>query len=366
MVKETLGEDAIIVATREEAGGRSVRVTAAIEQTGSSQFHAGGSMAGGNMIGNDAPEYDGRDFAEEFSDEFDDELMEEHENENAITEALTDIMLKHRIPSDLSEHIMSCTGIVALPDARDSLTAAIEHLFNFRPIPDASSYKRDGKKAKTPQCVMFVGPPGAGKTLAVAKMAARAVMNEKNVTTITTDIVRAGGYEQLRAFTKILGADLHRAKNAVDLKEQLKQSQGADLILVDTAGVNPFSTTDIKELAQLKACGNIESVLVLPAGLDPEEASDMARVFSTLGVQWLMPTRLDMARRFGGLLAAASVGGMTFAEGSHTAQVAQGLVDMTPQTIVSYLMPQKKQKKKLGNINPQINTTRQYKKKHAQ
>ena len=31
MVRETLGEDAIIVATREEKGGKAVRVTAAVE-----------------------------------------------------------------------------------------------------------------------------------------------------------------------------------------------------------------------------------------------------------------------------------------------------------------------------------------------
>ena len=32
MVRQTLGEDAVIVATREEHGGKGVRVTAAIEQ----------------------------------------------------------------------------------------------------------------------------------------------------------------------------------------------------------------------------------------------------------------------------------------------------------------------------------------------
>ena len=52
MVRDALGEEAIIIATREEDGGKSVRVTAAIEPE---RMHVG---AGANAA--EDPEYIGR------------------------------------------------------------------------------------------------------------------------------------------------------------------------------------------------------------------------------------------------------------------------------------------------------------------
>ena len=40
MVRENLGEDAIIVATREENGGKAVRVTAAVDDTSRASLSA--------------------------------------------------------------------------------------------------------------------------------------------------------------------------------------------------------------------------------------------------------------------------------------------------------------------------------------
>ena len=37
MVRKSLGDDAVIVATREEAGGKGVRVTAAIDRSASTR-----------------------------------------------------------------------------------------------------------------------------------------------------------------------------------------------------------------------------------------------------------------------------------------------------------------------------------------
>ena len=47
---------------------------------------------------------------------------------------------------------------------------------------------------------------------------------------------------------------------------------------------------------------------MLPAGLDPAEAAETAQAFRALGARHLLPTRLDAARRLGGVLAAAAAG----------------------------------------------------------
>lgn len=51
---------------------------------------------------------------------------------------------------------------------------------------------------------MLIGPPGAGKTLTIAKLATRSTPSGRKVGVITTDTARAGGIDQLAAFTKLL------------------------------------------------------------------------------------------------------------------------------------------------------------------
>ncbi len=324
MVKETLGDDAIIVATKEEAGGASIRVTAAVEDDTYDDPDAFYNENERGSFMHDTGQAD---------DSWEQEIEEDEEQDNAVIETLTDTMIRHRVPSDLTDQILSCASIVDLMNPRESLYAAVEHLFHFRPLPKTAARKP----------LMLVGPPGVGKTLATAKMAARAVMSGLSVHVITTDINRAGGYEQLNAFTRLLKLDLERATGPDELKTSLKKAQGTDLILIDTAGSNPFSTVEMRDLARMISVGAVDPVLAMPAGMDPDEAGDIAKIFATIGTKWILPTRLDIARRLGGILSAAHSGGMSFADASNTPQVAEGLMAFGPQTLVSYLMPEHKQ-----------------------
>ncbi|MBU0858946.1 MAG: GTPase, partial [Alphaproteobacteria bacterium] len=199
MVRETLGEDAIIVATREERGGKTVRVTAAVE-------HAD-RYEDDEPIRTPAFEA-GHEVREEAPDRWNQYQEEDDNDENAVIEQLTDAMLRHAVPEDITDQVISCATVLGLSKPEASLTAALEHLFAFRPLPQ--------KPTKTAH--MVVGPPGAGKTLATAKLAARAVMNGHKVSVISTDTIRAGGIEQLSAFTKLMRVDLQKASNAKELR----------------------------------------------------------------------------------------------------------------------------------------------------
>lgn len=318
MVRETLGEDAIIVATREENGGKAVRVTAAVEMAAERTGLAFelGRGAGPASAPATAPS---RDWLQ-----YDDE-----EENAAVAEALTDALLRHAVPEDVTEQILSCATVMALERPEVALTAAIEHLFSFRPLPS--------KALRKP--LMMVGAPGAGKTLAVAKIAARGVMNGLKVAVISCDTLRAGGLEQLGAFTKLLGIALIKARDPAELRTAIARVQGADQILIDTGGINPFAVPEVADTARMIAASGADPVLVMPAGGDAEESGEIARVFSTIGVRWLMPTRLDIARRLGGLLQAAHQGGMSFADASNTPQVADGLWGLDPARLCGLLLP---------------------------
>lgn len=322
MVRDTLGEEAIIVATREEGGGKTVRVTAAVE----------------NDDHYDEDRYGFEGFAAEtepaqpaYKNERTDWLQyDDEDEENAVVEQLTDVMLRHSVPEDITDQVISCATIMGANKADDALVAALEHLFSFRPLN-----QKKGAKA-----LMMVGPPGSGKTLATAKLAARSVMASQTVAVITTDSQRAGGVEQLSAFTKILRVGLSKASGPKELRDALNQTNGADHVLIDTAGINPFNPEDMRDLARLAAVADIEPVLILPAGIDASESGEIGRIFGALGVRSMIPTRIDIARRLGGVLSAAHHGGLVFAEGSHTPKVADGLFALTPRRLAALLMPQ--------------------------
>lgn len=321
MVRDMLGEDAIIVATREEKGGKAVCVTAAIEPGFENGAYRDEYARNPNFeIGEEEHEQAGSGWLQ----------YDEEDEEYAVTEEITEAMLKHGVPEDVLDHIISCATVIGLEQPSVALVAAIEHLYSFTPLPR--------KAAKKP--FILVGPPGAGKTLAVAKLAARGVMDGLKVAVITTDTVRAGGIEQLGAFTKLLQIDLKKAKTAQILRATLNELQGRyDQIYIDTQGINPFSRDDVRQAALLLDAADMESILVMPGGMDAEESGEIARAFASLQVHRLMPTRIDMARRLGGILSAATYGSMSFTDAGNTPKVADGLFGLTPQSLSRLLMP---------------------------
>lgn len=307
MVREELGEDAIIIATREEknaVGGAMMHITAAIEKDG----------------------YASEDSDNTASDNW---VYDDDDNEAMCVEEVTETMLRHGVPDEILDQIISYASVMDIDEPRLALLSSIEHLFKFVPLPNSPS--------KSP--IMMVGPPGSGKTLAVAKLAARSSMSGLNIAVITTDVERAGGLEQLQAFTKLMEIELKIAKTPTALKEMLLETKAYDQVIIDTAGVNPFDSESIKNLAQLIGSNNIDPVLVLPASTNAEEAGEIAQIFSNIGAGRLLPTRVDVARRLGSLLAAAYQGGLAFTEVSATARVADGLSQLTSKRLTQLLMP---------------------------
>ncbi len=303
-VRDTLGEDAIIVSSKEEKSGW-VKITAAVEQQAAADS---GSSA-----------------------------VEEHFDTETNVEIITEALLKHRVPASVSDKIISVASTLIEKDPKKMLTAALKKTFSFAEF----SFKKP---------VVLVGPPGAGKTLMAAKLAARAMLDDKKPVVITTDIARAGGIEQLSAFLNILKVPLEQVEDAKGLKSILARvpknmSGGLTPVIIDTGGLNPFDPQEMKFLAKLLMVAEMEPMLVLPAGIDAEESAEMALTFEVLGVKRLIPTRLDFARRIGGILSAADRANLSFTEGSHTPQVANGILQLTPEAIANLLIPHSPKKK---------------------
>src|SRR5271170_2595817 len=308
LVRDELGDDAIIISSQRGENGRGIRVTAAIE---------------------------GFDPARE-PPAFDEPL-------DAI-EAIANALARHGTPGELAERLLRAATPLAerLLRAASALSvdapimtmaAALDSVFEFEPLPE--------REVGRP--LALVGPPGSGKTVTVAKLAARAVLANRPVNVITTDTMRAGGVDQLAAFTRILDLDLQTALDGETLADALhaaRHAHGEALTLIDTGGANPFDANEVRELDQLLRAVDADIVLVMPAGYDGEEAAEIARVFSRMGAQRLLVTRLDAARRLGSVLVAADTARLKFCDLSVTPHVAEGLTAINPVSLARLLLPE--------------------------
>lgn len=207
------------------------------------------------------------------------------------------------------------------------LEAALAATFGFGTLPEAHE-----------RPMMLVGPPGAGKTLTCAKIAARLVLRGAAPAVVTADGQRAGAAAQLAAFTGVLGLTLALAPSPATLSKALARRARGQPVLVDTAGCDPFDAPQAIGLRALAAAAGAELVLVLPAGLDAQEAADLARAFAALGARHLVPTRLDSARRLGAVLAAAQAGPLLLTEAGIGPEVVDGLEPLSPARLAARLV----------------------------
>jgi flagellar biosynthesis protein FlhF len=297
MVRKEMGDDAIIVSTQPGVDGRGARVTAALDEP---------------PMDDPAPT----------------DWPDERETPESVGDEIRDALAFHGIPKTVAEPLLRTAETFEADGSVMALAGALDAQFGFAPFSPKN----------TSRPLMLVGPPGVGKTIAIAKLATRSRRNAVPATVVTTDTRRAGGIEQLQAFTRILGIDLITADTAADLVAAVATRRDT-LVLIDTAGTNPFSDVEMESLAELVRAVEAEPVLVLPAGVDPMEAAEIALRFNVLGPQRLLATRLDLSRRLGGVLAAAEISALSFCEVSISPHVADGLTPINPVSLARLLLP---------------------------
>ena len=119
---------------------------------------------------------------------------------------------------------------------------------------------------------------------------------------------------------------------------RLRDKSDETAILIDTPGLNPFNRAEIADMRRFIDGVEAAAVLVLPAGGDADEAIEIATACTAIGARQLVCTRIDAARRFGGLLAAADAGALAFSEISVSPYVSDGLIRLDSLALSKLLM----------------------------
>lgn len=287
-MRAALGEDAIIVATQETAQGVRLTAAADIAEADLAELLAPGA----------AP---------------------------AVRDEIASCLAYHRVTEQVREKLLGALERLHPVETGAALAQALAKALSFEPIAFPSG-----------RSLAVVGPSGAGKTALVARLAVKAKLAGCGLRVLSTDMARAGGLAQLASLLQPLGIEPLPIDGG-ELQGVAAMADAATVTLIDTTGINPFRGAEVAELAGLLRAAPIEPVLVLPAGSDAEDAAEMARNFQALGARRLIVTKLDAARRLGGVLAAAHAG-LALADCSCSPLIGKALVPLTAAGLARVLL----------------------------
>jgi len=149
----------------------------------------------------------------------------------------------------------------------------------------------------------LVGPTGAGKTTTTAKLAARCVVRHgaDRLALLTTDSYRVGGHDQLRVYGKILGVPAHVVRDADDLHVRLAELKNKHMVLIDTMGMSQRDEQVPEQLAMLDACG-VQRLVLLAATAGAAQLEDVVRAYRGKQLHGAIITKTDEAVGLAGAL----------------------------------------------------------------
>ena len=190
-----------------------------------------------------------------------------------------------------------------------------------------------------PQVVLVVGVNGSGKTTTIGKLASQFRAAGKGVVIAAGDTFRAAAIEQLQIWGERAGCPVVTAPQGSDPASLAfdamarAEAEGADLLLIDTAGRLQNRDDLMAELAKIvrvirkkdpQAPHN--TVLVLDATTG-QNALNQVEIFQKIAdVSGLVMTKLDGTAKGGVLVALAD----RFALPIHAIGVGEGIDDLSP------------------------------------
>ncbi len=207
-----------------------------------------------------------------------------------------------QIADRLSQHIATLKIPEGFPEparVRSVVHSQLTQL--FLPSPPLN------KKIK-PRLIALVGPTGVGKTTTIAKLAARAKINERmRVGLVTLDTFRIAAIDQLEKYAEIIGLPMAVAAQPQELSDVIDEfrEREVDLVFIDSAGRSHRDELKMAELRGfLSVLPDVETHLVLSTTTHGSTLENIANRFMGIDFDAVILTKVDETVSFGALVKA--------------------------------------------------------------
>ncbi|MBC9245220.1 signal recognition particle-docking protein FtsY [Paracoccus sp. 11-3] len=242
----------------------------------------------------------------------DDDMLEELED--MLVQADLGVETALRVTANIAEGRMGRR--LSVTELKELLAAEIARIMTpvARPLP---------LYPKKPQVVLVVGVNGAGKTTTIGKLASQFRAAGKSVVIAAGDTFRAAAVEQLQVWGQRAGVPVMVAAQGSDPASLAfdamakAEADGADLLLIDTAGRLQNRQDLMEELAKIvrvirkKDPSAPHNTLLVLDATTGQNALNQVETFQKLAdVSGLVMTKLDGTARGGVLVALADKFGL--------------------------------------------------------
>ncbi|MBM2574811.1 signal recognition particle-docking protein FtsY [Jannaschia sp. Os4] len=258
----------------------------------------------------------------------DDEMLEQLEELLIASDMGVDTAL--RVAANIAEGRMGRR--LSTPEIKALLAAEIARIVEpvARPMP---------LMPKRPQVVLVVGVNGSGKTTTIGKLASQFRAAGKSVVIAAGDTFRAAAVEQLKVWGERAGVPVLAAAQGTDPASlaydalEKAEADGADLLMIDTAGRLQNRADLMEELAKIvrvirkrDPSAPHNTLLVLDATTGQNAVTQTSEFRKMADVTGLVMTKLDGTAKGGVLVALADKFGLPI----HAIGVGEQIDDLAP------------------------------------
>lgn len=168
---------------------------------------------------------------------------------------------------------------------------------------------------RPPTIIMMCGLQGAGKTTMCGKLAGMLKKQNKKVMLAACDVYRPAAIKQLQVVGGKVNVpvfeegQINPVKIAKDALDEAKR-QGADVLIIDTAGRLHIDEQLMEELQKIKAEVSPDEILLVVDSMTGQDAVNVAETFNQkLDITGVIITKLDGDTRGGAALSIKAVTG---------------------------------------------------------
>lgn len=221
-----------------------------------------------------------------------------------LIEAEVDPRLVLELVSAIRARLREASAADGQAPGEDRLLAVIAQEAE-RILPTGSTSQSDA----TAGAAVLFGPPGAGKTSAIVRLAvSQGLARSRRVVVLAASDFRIGGLERLKYFCNLLDVEFHALNGPEELGRRLDSRRDDEMILIDTPGFGP---NDMSHSASLVAClgprRDVQRHFVLPATLKQADLRSTVNRFELFRANWLLFTRVDEASKLGPIFSEAAL-----------------------------------------------------------